>query len=108
MLLLKVQLQLRQQPSSAGRPGKRPRGRAVVAPVAVCAPLAPAERAPVLPQPVPLQGLPPPPSLPPDDDPPPPLRPGPALSPRPPPVVVPRLLQRLESTQPSPSLATSG
>ena len=124
MLLLKVQLQqLRQQPS-AGRPGKQLRGQAVVAPVAVCAPLAPAERAPVLPQPVPLPGLPPPPSLPlsspgleapptsplllPPDDPPPLLRPGPALSPRPPPVVVLRLLQRLESAQPSPSLAASG
>ena len=112
MLLLKVQLQLRQQPS-AGRPGKQPRGRAVEAPVAVWAP----------PQPVPLPGLPPP-SLPlsspgleapptsplllPPDDPPPPLMPGPALSPRPPPVVVLRLLQRLESAQPSPSLAASG
>ena len=120
MLLLKVQLQLRQQPS-AGRPGKQPRGRAVEAPVAVWAP---AERAPVLPQPGPLPGPPPPPSLPlaspgleapptspsllPPDDPPPLLRPGPALSPRPPPVVVLRLLQRLESAQPSPSLAASG
>ena len=100
VLLLKVQLQLRQQPS-AGRPGKQPRGRAEQAP---------AEQAPPLPQPVPLPGLPPPPSsplsspgleapptslllLPPDDP--------------PPPVVVLHLLQRLESTQPSPSLAAT-